>query len=211
MGMGRVSEGPCPISPRLPTPHLVLPIHSQGSWSQTNTKAGLMQGVLYSWGRGLGWAGMQMQKVMDHMGRMGMGAVGGGPQSGTSTPYSGGTAEGVGRGWSCQTLLSWGVGRAGRGGASCKPACPHSSGPTSEPDSCRVLQVCAKSFLVMSDMCPAAVGSREAPGSTARHNSDKGLSAEVMGCGQPASAASCSGSSSPHLVNSPKGPRDSWG
>lgn len=57
-----------------------------------------MQGVLHSWGRGLGWAGMQMQKVMDHMGRMGMGGSGRRSAEQHIHPtYSGGTAEGVGR------------------------------------------------------------------------------------------------------------------
>lgn len=58
---------------------------------------------------------------------------------------------------------------------------------------------------------PSSSGRRRSPWSTARPNSDKGLSVEAMGPGgQPASAASSSGSGRPHLVNSPRGP-GTWG
>lgn len=95
------SERRTPAPPSLPAPHPALgSSHPLSKQLEPNTKAGLMQGVLHSWGQGLGWAGMQVQRVMDHMGRMGIGGWGGrrSVEQHIHPTYSGGTAEGVDRG-----------------------------------------------------------------------------------------------------------------
>lgn len=63
----------CPlISPPLPDPALGSS-HPFSKQLEPNTKVF----VLHSWGQGPGWAGMQVQRVTDHMGRMGAGGWGG--------------------------------------------------------------------------------------------------------------------------------------